>query len=57
MNFLQAAREEQEVVEEEEEMVVEQVSVGRRKKPKVNAYDFFQEMRGISVRPLDSDAA
>ena len=55
MNFLQAAREEQ--VEEEEEMVVEQVSAGRRKKPKVNAYDFFQEMRGISVRPLDSDAA
>ena len=53
-NFLQAAREEQkEEVEEEEEMEVVEKE-GRRKKPKVNVYDFFQQMMAVCVRPLDS---
>ena len=54
-NFLQAAREEQEKeeVEEEEEMEVVEKE-GRRKKPKVNVYDFFQQMMDVCVRPLDS---
>merc|ERR1719229_1926509 len=52
-NFLRAAREEQEEMEkeaekkegEEEELPGE----GKRKKQKINVYDFFQEMRNISV--------
>ena len=57
-NFLRAAREEQEEMEkeaekkegEEEELPGE----GKRKKQKINVYDFFQEMRNISVRPLST---
>ena len=57
-NFLRAAREEQEEMEkeveknegEEEELPGE----GIRKKQKINVYDFFQEMRNISVRPLST---
>ena len=57
-NFLRAAREEQE--EKEMEMEVEKdeaedkLGEGRRKKQKINVYDFFQEMRSISVKPLSS---
>ena len=57
-NFLRAAREEQEEkemeAEKEEEEVQERLGEGRRKKQKINVYDFFQEMRNISVRPLSS---
>ena len=59
-NFLRAAREEQEEREmeeaekEEEEEEEENLGEGRRKKQKINVYDFFQEMRNISVRPLSS---
>ena len=56
MNFLQAAREEQEV-EEEEEVVEERVQAGRKRKAKVSAYEFFQEMRAVSERPLEGEAA
>ena len=57
-NFLRAAREEQE--EKEMEMELEKneeednLREGRRKKQKINVYDFFQEMRSISVKPLSS---
>ena len=57
-NFLRAAREEQEEkemeAEKEEEEDQERLGEGRRKKQKINVYDFFQEMRNISVRPLSS---
>jgi hypothetical protein len=56
VNFLQAARQEQEKVEvEEDEEEEAEVKEGRKKKRKVNVYDFFQQMRAISVRPLAPD--
>ena len=45
--------EQKEESSEEEEMVEEVES--RRKKPKVNAYEFFEQMRKIGVSPLHSD--
>ena len=53
-NFLRAAREEQEEkeMEAEKEEEEEKLGEGRKKKQKINVYDFFQEMRNISVRPL-----
>ena len=54
VNFLREARMEQKEESSEEEEMVEEVE-SRRKKPKVNAYEFFEQMRKIGVRPLDSD--
>lgn len=53
-NFLRAAREEQEEREKEAEMEEQEENLEERgrKRQKINVYDFFQEMRGISVRPL-----
>ena len=58
-NFLRAAREEQEEKEMEMELEKDEEEdkqgEGRRKKQKINVYDFFQEMRSISVKPLSSN--
>ena len=54
VNFLREVRMEQKEDRSEEEEMVEQVG-GKRKKPKINAYEFFEEMRKIGVRPLNCD--
>jgi len=54
VNFLREVRMEQKEDSSEEEEMVEQVG-GKRKKPKINAYEFFEEMRKIGVRPLNCD--
>jgi hypothetical protein len=53
VNFLREARLEQKESSEEEEMVEEVKR--KRTKPKINAYEFFEQMRKIGVRPIDSD--
>ena len=56
-NFLRAAREQEEMEKEAEEKEGEEEELpgeGKRKKQKINVYDFFQEMRNISVRPLST---
>lgn len=40
-------------VEEEDEDGDEDISCKRRKKPKINVYEFFNEMRQLGVRPID----
>ena len=54
VNFLREARLEQKESSEEEEEMVEEVK-RKRTKPKINAYEFFEQMRKIGVRPIDSD--
>ena len=57
VNFLKEARMEQgtDPAEEEEEEEEEDISNRRRKKPKINVYEFFNEMRQLGVRPLDDE--
>ena len=38
---------------EEGEEEIDDDSSTRRKKPKINVYEFFNEMRQLGVRPLD----
>jgi len=56
VNFLREARLEQKDEMSEDEGMAEEFEGGeqRRKKPKINAYEFFEEMRKIGVRPLAS---
>ena len=57
VNFLREARLDQKDETSEDEEMPEEVEGGevRRKKPKINAYEFFEEMRKIGVRPTASD--
>ena len=62
INFLQEAKLDkaqslsntEESIEEPEEQVEEQKPVKRRKKQKVNVYEFFEEMRQMGLRPPHS---
>merc|ERR1719219_534060 len=56
VNFLKEARLEQvtDPIEGEEEE--EDISTRRRKKPKINVYEFFNEMRQLGVRPIDDES-
>ena len=57
VNFFKEARlEQKDDTSEDEDM--EDIVEGegqRRKKPKINAYEFFEEMRKIGLRPLGCD--
>ena len=55
VNFLREARLDQKEESSEEEETVEAVQ-RKRKKPKINAYEFFEDMRKIGVRPLDTNS-
>ena len=56
VNFLKEAKMEQGTdPTEEEEEEEEDISNRRRKKPKINVYEFFNEMRQLGVRPLDDE--
>ena len=56
VNFLKEARMEQGTdPREDEEEEEEDISNRRRKKPKINVYEFFNEMRQMAVRPLDDE--
>ena len=52
VNFLREARLEQKEESCEEEEMEEEVK-SKRKKIKINAYQFFESMRKVSVKPLD----
>ena len=58
VNFLQEARAEQANMEtdEHEEEEAEVVEGSKRKKQKVDVYQFFLEMRQMGVKPLDKDS-
>ena len=43
-------------IEEGEEENDDDISSKRRKKPKINVYEFFNEMRQLGVRPLDDES-
>jgi DIS3-like exonuclease 1 len=56
VNFLREAKlDQKEDREDSDEEMVEEVGGSKRKKPKVNVYEFFEEMRKIGVRPLNSE--
>ena len=43
------------IIEEDVDEDDDEVGSNRRKKRKINVYEFFNEMRRLGVRPLDDE--
>ena len=55
VNFFTEARMEQDITVEQDEDEEDEDTLKRRKKPKINVYEFFNDMRELGKRPLDDE--